>query len=64
MPHVDKYVVAFVVVSETLKMDIPQCTSSAQSLASQYRARSGSLASTNVTLDIGKNIVMLTMIDQ
>ena len=29
MLHVDEYVVAFVVVSEMLKMDIPQCTPSA-----------------------------------
>jgi hypothetical protein len=62
MSHVDKYVVAFVVVSKTPKTDIPQCAPLARLLASQYHARSGPLVSTTHPSDISRNIVMLTTI--
>ncbi len=64
MSHIDEYEVAFVVVSESPKTDIPQCTPSARLPASQYGTRSGSSASTNVPSDISRDIDALAMIDR
>ena len=64
MLHVQEYIVAFIIILESPKTDIPQCAPSAQSPASRYHARSGSLASTNTPSDFCRNIVTLMMIDQ